>query len=80
MDSLHLKVISPAGTLLDATVSQVDLPGEIGPFTVLEGHAPLIAALRDGKLSYVQEGQEKAITIESGFAEVSDDEILVCID
>lgn len=80
MEPLHLKVISPTGPLLETEAEMVELPGEMGPFTVLEGHAPLISALRKGTLVYKHNGQEERKEIGSGFAEVADDEILVCID
>lgn len=80
MEPLHLKVISPSGTLFESDVEMVELPGEMGPFTILEGHAPLIAALRSGELVYRHDGEDKRMTIDSGFTEVADDEVLVCID
>lgn len=80
MEPLHLKVISPSGTLLETDAEIVSLPGENGPFTILEGHAPLIAALRQGEIVYQRQGTEARMGIESGFAEVADDEVLVCVD
>ncbi|MEG1586378.1 MAG: hypothetical protein RR346_05845 [Bacteroidales bacterium] len=80
MEPLRLKVISPSGMILDTDAGMVGLPGENGPFTILEGHAPLIAALRKGDIVYQRDGEEKHMPIDSGFAEVADDEIQVCID
>lgn len=80
MEPLHLKVISPTGVLLETDAEMIELPGEMGPFTILEGHAPLISALRSGTLVYTHDGQEVRKEIGSGFAEVADDEVLVCID
>lgn len=80
MEPLHLKVISPTGILLDTDAEMVNLPGEMGPFTILEGHAPLIASLRAGELVYRREDEEHTLSIESGFVEVADDEVMVCVD
>lgn len=80
MSGLKLKIISPKGIILDTEVTWARFPGEMGPFTVLEGHAPLIASLIKGNIVYENEGQEHPIPINSGFAEIADDEIHICID
>lgn len=78
---MQLEIISPNGLLLKKAVSLVRLPGVEGPFTLLEGHAPLIAALTKGVIEYEAEsGELKNLEIRSGFVEVVDDEIKVCAD
>lgn len=77
---MNLQIISPDGSVLNTEAEVVKMPGVEGQFTILEGHAPMIAALKSGSIFYQKEGQKKELKIESGFAEVADDEIKVCID
>ncbi|MEG1615293.1 MAG: F0F1 ATP synthase subunit epsilon [Bacteroidales bacterium] len=75
-----LHVISPNGTVLKTESDMIILPGVEGIFTVLEGHAPMIAALTKGEIKFQLNGEMKEMEIESGFAEIADDLIKVCID
>ena len=47
-EDLHLIVVSPESTLFDGKVEIVTLPGELGSFSVLYDHAPLISSLIKG--------------------------------
>ena len=78
---MYLKVISPEDLLLDVETNMVQFPGWEGSFTVLDGHAPLISSLRQGQIRYWKEnGDEESLAVESGFVEVADDEVKVCVD
>ena len=48
-EDLHLIVVSPESTLFDGKVEIVTLPGELGSFSVLYDHAPLISSLIKGE-------------------------------
>ncbi len=52
----------------------VTVPGMEGDFGVLEGHAPLMATIRDGALLIQRTagGPTETIAVEGGFAEVND--------
>ena len=80
MDVLKLHILSPEGTLVEASVSLVSLPGTLSPFTVLPGHAPLVTSLDKGTVRYVEDGQEKHIQISGGFAQVSENSVTVCAE
>ena len=80
MDAIKLHILSPEGTLVDAQVSLVSLPGIVSPFTVLPGHAALVTALVAGNIRYVEDGAEKRLAIREGFVEVKDDEVNVCVE
>ena len=80
MDSISLHILSPEGTLIRKKVSSVTLPGVQGPFTVLKGHAALMSALEKGPISYVSEGKAHSHAIESGFAKVADNQVIVCAE
>ena len=80
MDIISLHIVSPEGTLVDKTVSAVTLPGTVGPFEVLKDHAALISSLEKGDIVYVSEGKESRIPIASGFVEVRDNQVDVCVE
>ena len=74
-----LKIITPQKELLSAQVSLVELPGAQGRFEVLQNHAPLISSLAAGKIRYVQGSEAHEIEIQSGFTEVRDNVVTVCL-
>ena len=52
----------------------------MGPFQILNNHAPLISLLTKGMLIFTTEGHIKEMEITDGFVEVSNNNITVCID
>lgn len=80
MDCIKLHILSPEGTLLDAGVSLVTLPGVAGPFTVLKDHAALVTALVAGSIRYIQGEQEEFLSIRDGFAQVKDNQVTCCVE
>ena len=76
---IQLKVISPQRKVLSTEASLVELPGEMGRFEILKDHAPLISSLTAGKIRYVKGGEENEIEIQSGFVEVRNNVVTVCI-
>lgn len=78
---MRLVIVAPHGVLRRTQVGQVSLPGEMGAFTVLKGHAPLIAHLTAGDIVYVPEdGAEERLAVTGGFVRVYKDEIEVCAE
>lgn len=75
-----LKIISPVAEVLSAEVESVELPGTKGRFEVLQGHAALISSLERGKIVYKVRGKVESVAVNSGFVEVSDNVITVCIE
>ncbi len=80
MDCIALHIVSPEGTLVEQTVSAVTLPGTVGPFEVLKNHAPIISSLEKGEIVYVSEGVEHRLPIASGFVEVRNNQVDVCVE
>lgn len=77
---LHLNVVSPEKSLFEGEVKIVTLPGTIGSFSILPGHAPIVSSLREGTVSYTTtNGEEHTVDIQSGFVEMSGVEASVCI-
>lgn len=67
----HLKVLTPADTVLDLDVVSIVAPGEAGYLGVLANHAPLITTLTSGKLKVKVDGQpEKWYRVHGGILRV----------
>ena len=79
-NAIALHIVSPEGTLVETEVSAVTLPGSLAPFEVLKDHAPLISSLDQGDIVYVNENGEQRLPIVSGFVEVRDNQVEVCVE
>ena len=76
---MTLKIISAEQIEFEGTVEQVTLPGVMGSFQVLKNHAAIIAALTEGKMSYVADGNNVERDIHGGVADVKDNVVSVCL-
>jgi F-type H+-transporting ATPase subunit epsilon len=76
---MTLKIISAEKILFEGEATMVTLPGEKGRFTVLPHHASLISTLMPGKIVYRIDGNDQAIDIDGGIADVDRDVVSVCI-
>lgn len=77
---MMLEILSPEQTLFRGEVERVTLPGAMGQFEVLPHHAALISSLVKGRVSYLPKGKtEESVPVESGFVEVKQDVVSVCI-
>ena len=76
-ERLQLELVTPARRVLTEEVTEVRLPGILGEMGVLPGHTPLLTALGTGPLAYTQDGRERRIAIQGGFAEVLPDRVTV---
>lgn len=77
---LHLTVVSPERTVYDGKVLSVTLPGELGSFQVLPGHAPLISSLGAGEMKYTVGKETQVLQIAGGFVEVRDNSVSACVE
>lgn len=77
--ALHFELVTPAKLVRSEDVYMVVVPGSEGEFGVLEGHAPVMATIRDGALKVyrTQGAQPEEIQIQGGFAEVGDQGLTV---
>lgn len=77
---IRLTVVSPEHVLFEGTVEHVTFPGTAGAFAVFPEHAPIISSLTKGKIVYTKDGEPHTIEIKSGFVEVKDNNISVCVE
>jgi F-type H+-transporting ATPase subunit epsilon len=77
---LHLEIVTPEKKVFSDSVENVYLPGEDGEMGILPMHAGLVTALRPGELRYLHQGQIVTLAIGSGFAEVTQEKVVVLTD
>lgn len=73
-------VMSPEKTLYSDIANSVVVPGTKGAFEILENHAPIISSLQRGIVQIINNGNQTEISAESGFVEVSHNEVFICIE
>jgi F-type H+-transporting ATPase subunit epsilon len=74
---IRLEFVSPERTIVHDDVDEVGLPGEVGDFGVLPGHAPMLALLRIGQVWYRKGGETKFAFVAGGAVEVVADRVSV---
>jgi F-type H+-transporting ATPase subunit epsilon len=74
---LRLEFVTPERSLVHVDVDEVEIPGEEGYFGVLPGHAPLLAALKEGELWYRTGAEKRYAFVAGGFAEVVGDRVSI---
>ena len=80
---MELEILTPVKKLFSDSVYGVQLPGIAGSFEVLDRHAPLVSALKAGKLKVLKDKSQKNIswfTIQSGFVEVLNNKVTVLVE
>lgn len=77
---LQLEIVTPEKKIYSGPVADVYLPGSEGEMGVLETHAALVTSLIPGELRYHVEGKVEALAVGSGFAEVTQERVLVLTD
>ncbi|MBZ4190657.1 ATP synthase F1 subunit epsilon [Niabella beijingensis] len=80
---MQLEILTPEKKVYSGDVYGVQMPGISGSFEVLDKHAPMIAALQEGKLKILKDrlnGATSFYQIQSGFAEVLNNKVTVLIE
>jgi F-type H+-transporting ATPase subunit epsilon len=76
-----LEILTPDKKIFSGDVYGVQLPGIAGMFEVLEKHAPLVSALKAGKLKILKDKNATSLyTIQSGFIEVLNNKVTVLVE
>ena len=78
---MKVEIISPSDTLFEGEASSVTVPSMMGPFTLLEHHAAIVAILEAGKVSLTNaSGELQEFDIKGGFAENHDNQLTICVE
>ena len=77
-----LEILTPEKKLFSGDVYGVQLPGISGLFEVLGKHAPLVSALKAGRVKVLKDKNNHFdyYDIQSGFAEVIENKVTVLIE
>lgn len=80
--TLHLEVVTPKGVIVESDVQEVSVPGVLGEMGILEGHIPVLTAIKAGLLRYRAENKDHFIAIGGrGYVEITgQDKVLVIVD
>ena len=78
---MTLEILTPERKIFSGDVYGVQLPGIEGLFEVLDKHAPLVSALKAGKLKILKDKTSTSFyTIQSGFVEVLNNKATVLVE
>ena len=79
---MNLEILTPERKLFSGDVYGVQLPGVTGLFEVLEKHAPIVSALKAGRLKVLKDKNNHLAfyEIQSGFVEVVNNKVTVLVE
>lgn len=77
---MKLEIITPEQIVFSGQVSLVTVPGTNGSFTILKDHAPIISSLDKGVITYRVNDTDISIKSGSGFVEVNNNSISICVE
>ena len=82
LSTLNLEILTPEKKLYSGEVYGVQMPGISGSFEVLDRHAPLISALKAGRIKVLKDKQNHTATfeIQGGFVEVLNNRVTVLVE
>src|SRR5258708_5033582 len=76
-DKLSFALVSPERELFHGEVDQVVVPGAEGEFGVLPDHAPVMSVIKPGALRIFNDGAERRVFVNGGFADVTPEGLTV---
>ncbi len=79
---MNLEILTPEKKLYSGEVYGVQMPGISGSFEVLEKHAPLVSALKAGRVKVLKDKQNHVANfdIQGGFVEVLNNRVTVLVE
>jgi len=79
---MNLEILTPEKKLYSGDVYGVQMPGISGSFEVLDKHAPLVSALKAGKIKVLKDRNNHTafFQIQGGFAEVLNNKVTVLVE
>jgi F-type H+-transporting ATPase subunit epsilon len=82
LQTMNLEILTPEKKVFSGDVYGVQLPGITGSFEVLDRHAPLVSALKNGRLKILKDKNNHLafFDIQSGFVEVINNNVFVLVE
>ncbi len=76
-EKIHLEIVTPDRQLFSGAVDSVTVPSTTGYLGILPGHAPLLAELGIGEISYKTGDKTDFVFCSWGFVEVLPDRVVI---
>ena len=76
-EKINLEIVTPEKHLFSGQVDSVTVPSNTGYLGILPGHAPLLAELGIGEISFSAGGQTDYVFCSWGFLEVLPDRVVL---
>ena len=76
-DKLSFALVSPEREVFHGLVDHVVVPGPEGEFGVSPNHAPVMSVIKPGALRVINDGTERRIFVNGGFADVTPEGLTV---
>jgi F-type H+-transporting ATPase subunit epsilon len=74
----NIEIVTPQKLYFSGEVVSVTAPGEDGQLQILKNHAPLLSALKTGKVKLaLADRTEQSFSISDGFLEVSSNKAIL---
>ena len=80
MAKLTVEIVTPEKRILSVQADEAIVPGGKGLFGVRPGHTPFLTLMEPGPLTLIDGGRREYYFVAGGFAEVSNDKVLVLAD
>jgi F-type H+-transporting ATPase subunit epsilon len=78
---MTLDILTPESKIFSGDVYGVQLPGISGMFELLDKHAPMVSALKNGNLKILKDKTATtSYSIQSGFVEVLNNKVTVLVE
>lgn len=79
---MTLEILTPERKLFSGEVYGVQMPGISGSFEVLDKHAPLVSALKAGRVKVLRDRQNHSAfyDIQGGFVEVLNNKVSILVE
>lgn len=77
---MQIEILTPEKKIFDGEAKSIRLPGVEGSFQLLNQHAPIVAALVNGKVSIETDKGVQDLHITGGFVECKNSKVAVLIE
>ena len=78
-DSLQIRIVTPSKVAWEGSSTEIQVPGLLGEFGVLPGHASLLSATRPGRVRVFGESGTE-LDVGAGFADVGSGTVTLLVD
>ncbi len=77
--TFHLSILTPEHSFFEGEVEMLVLESEDGKIGILPNHAPVVISTIESELRFMADGQWRWAAASSGFATVTQDQVLVML-